>query len=61
MPRYLNTDNGQILTVADHEAVHYEAASNFKRVDDVPKPAPAPAPSKPTAAKRHQSAESEKG
>lgn len=40
MPRYLNTDNGQILTIADHEALIYEAASNFQRVEDAPAPAP---------------------
>jgi len=60
MPRYLNTDNGQVLTVADHEALHYEAASNFERVDDVPEPVPehipeparAPVKSKPAPKKK---------
>ena len=62
MPRYLNKDNGQILTVADHEAGHYETASNFERVEDAPAPSPAPAPSAPRAAKkRPRNAESVKG
>lgn len=58
MPRYLNTDNGQILTVADHEALIYENASNFKLVeaDEAPKTAPVeeekPATKKPVARKK---------
>jgi hypothetical protein len=59
MPRFLNTDNGRVIDVADNEAFIYEKASNFEAVVQEKPPAPArstpamkPEPAKKTAKKK---------
>lgn len=34
MPRFLNTDNGRVIEVAEDEAFIYERASNFECVPE---------------------------